>query len=263
MKQKVLIIKHDSKSTNDVKKILEDKKNVELIGTINDGDKAYDAIRKNKPAVVICDLMLPNKDGLEVIEEVDQMGVNIKFLVKANTSQIKFIENVYKDKYKNVLLDLVDEEIKEFNYEKEIEVLGACKKRGLEIYRKEESNEELNTKLEYTVTSIIHEFGIPAHIKGYQYLRSSIIMSVKDMDILNSVTKQLYPAIAKEQGTTPSRVERAIRHAIEVAWERGNMDMINELFGYCFAQGREKPTNSEFIALVADKIRLEYRIKSA
>ena len=88
-------------------------------------------------------------------------------------------------------------------------------------------------------------------------------MSVKDMDILNSVTKQLYPAIAKEQGTTPSRVERAIRHAIEVAWERGNMDMINELFGYCFAQGREKPTNSEFIALVADKIRLEYRIKSA
>ena len=116
-------------------------------------------------------------------------------------------------------------------------------------------------RLEIIVTNIIHEIGVPAHIKGYQYLRDSIIMSVNNMDILNSITKQLYPTIAKMHETTPSRVERAIRHAIEVAWNRGKMDTINELFGYSIQAGKGKPTNSEFIALIADKIRLEYKGK--
>jgi two-component system response regulator (stage 0 sporulation protein A) len=111
--------------------------------------------------------------------------------------------------------------------------------------------------LEAVITDIIHEIGVPAHIKGYQYLRSAILMAVTDMDILNSITKQLYPSIAEEYNTTPSRVERAIRHAIEVAWGRGKMDTINELFGYTINAGKGKPTNSEFIALIADKIRLD------
>ena len=111
------------------------------------------------------------------------------------------------------------------------------------------------------MTNIIHEIGVPAHIKGYQYLRDSIIMSVNNMDILNSITKQLYPTIAKMHETTPSRVERAIRHAIEVAWNRGKMDTINELFGYGIQAGKGKPTNSEFIALIAVIIRLEYKGK--
>lgn len=115
------------------------------------------------------------------------------------------------------------------------------------------------TMLEAVVTDIIHEIGVPAHIKGYQYLRSAILMAVHDMDILNSITKQLYPSIAEEYGTTASRVERAIRHAIEVAWGRGSMDTINELFGYTIHAGKGKPTNSEFIALIADKIRLDNR----
>ena len=110
---------------------------------------------------------------------------------------------------------------------------------------------------------VIHEVGVPAHIKGYQYLRSSILMAVQDMDILDSITKQLYPSIAKAYATTPSRVERAIRHAIEVAWSRGNSDTMHELFGYTLQQGKLKPTNSEFIALIADKIRLESKMKSA
>ena len=117
--------------------------------------------------------------------------------------------------------------------------------------------------LETQVTDIIHEIGVPAHIKGYQYLRSSILMAVQDMDILDSITKQLYPSIAKTYNTTPSRVERAIRHAIEVAWSRGNSDTMHELFGYTLQQGKLKPTNSEFIALIADKIRLESKVKSA
>lgn len=113
--------------------------------------------------------------------------------------------------------------------------------------------------LEADVTNIIHEIGVPAHIKGYQYLRDAIILSVNDMEMLNSITKILYPTIAKKHQTTPSRVERAIRHAIEVAWSRGKMDTIDELFGYTVSTGKGKPTNSEFIALIADKIRLEYK----
>ena len=114
--------------------------------------------------------------------------------------------------------------------------------------------------LETQVTSVIHEIGVPAHIKGYQYLRDAIIMVINDMDILNSITKQLYPNIAKQYNTTPSRVERAIRHAIEVAWSRGKMDTIDMLFGYTVNNGKGKPTNSEFIALIADRLRLEMQV---
>lgn len=113
--------------------------------------------------------------------------------------------------------------------------------------------------LQEKVTEIIHEVGVPAHIKGYQYLREAIIMSVEDMDMLNSITKILYPSIAKKFATTPSRVERAIRHAIEVAWSRGRMDTIDEMFGYTINCRKGKPTNSEFIALVTDRIRLQMK----
>ena len=123
----------------------------------------------------------------------------------------------------------------------------------------ESKREYMERNLETDVTNIIHEIGVPAHIKGYQYLRDSIMMSVNDMEMLNSITKILYPTIAKMHQTTPSRVERAIRHAIEVAWSRGKMDTIDELFGYTVNGGKGKPTNSEFIALIADKVRLEYK----
>lgn len=113
--------------------------------------------------------------------------------------------------------------------------------------------------LEKDVTDMIHEIGVPAHIKGYQYLREAIMMSVEDNEMLNSITKILYPSIAKKYQTTPSRVERAIRHAIEVAWSRGKMETLDSLFGYTINIGKGKPTNSEFIALIADKIRLHYR----
>ena len=113
--------------------------------------------------------------------------------------------------------------------------------------------------LEKDVTDIIHEIGVPAHIKGYQYLREAIMLSVEDNEMLSAVTKILYPAIAKKYHTTSSRVERAIRHAIEVAWNRGNMDILDSMFGYTINVGKGKPTNSEFIALIADRIRLQYR----
>ena len=115
--------------------------------------------------------------------------------------------------------------------------------------------------LEGEVTDMIHEVGVPAHIKGYHYLRDAILMVIEDPDMLNSITKILYPTIAKRNQTTPSRVERAIRHAIEVAWSRGNMDIINTLFSYTVSTGKGKPTNSEFIALIADKIRLQNKLR--
>ncbi len=123
----------------------------------------------------------------------------------------------------------------------------------------ENKREYIERNLESDVTNIIHEVGVPAHIKGYQFLRDAIIMAINDMEILNSITKVLYPTIAMKNNTTPSRVERAIRHAIEVAWNRGKMDTIDALFGYTINNGKGKPTNSEFIALIADKIRLEYK----
>ena len=120
--------------------------------------------------------------------------------------------------------------------------------------------EEKNFDLEQDVTDMIHEIGVPAHIKGYQYLREAIMMSVNDSEMMGSITKILYPTIAKKYQTTSSRVERAIRHAIEVAWSRGKMDVIQELFGYTIHAGKGKPTNSEFIALIADKLRLDYEL---
>ncbi len=123
----------------------------------------------------------------------------------------------------------------------------------------EERREQKEKNLEKDVTEMIHEIGVPAHIKGYQYLREAIMMSVEDTEMLGSVTKILYPTIAKKFQTTPSRVERAIRHAIEVAWSRGKMETLDALFGYTINTGKGKPTNSEFVALIADKIRLSYR----
>ncbi|MBE5874122.1 MAG: sporulation transcription factor Spo0A [Lachnospiraceae bacterium] len=128
-----------------------------------------------------------------------------------------------------------------------------------EVEKKEQKKVEVVRDLEQDVTNMIHEIGVPAHIKGYQYLREAIMMSVTDSTMISSITKILYPTIAKRFQTTPSRVERAIRHAIEVAWSRGRMETLDSLFGYTIDTGKGKPTNSEFIALIADKIRLSYR----
>ena len=117
-----------------------------------------------------------------------------------------------------------------------------------------------NSTLEMRVTDIIHQIGVPAHIKGYQYLRDAILLSIEDDEIINAVTKRLYPSVAKMHNTTSSRVERAIRHAIEVAWDRGDVDVLNSYFGYTIHNGRGKPTNSEFIAMIADKFRLQLKI---
>lgn len=148
-----------------------------------------------------------------------------------------------------------------------ITVPGAAKReKGIETLKTETESTaggEKERDLERDVTEMIHEIGVPAHIKGYQYLREAIMMSIEDVEMLGSITKILYPTIAKKFQTTPSRVERAIRHAIEVAWSRGKMETLDNLFGYTINTGKGKPTNSEFIALIADKMRLQYRKTNA
>lgn len=261
MKTKVLIVKHDTKGVNEIRKVLMNAKNIEICGTVTDGSMAVASIKNNKPSIVIIDLLLPNFDGLAVIETTNDLEIFCKFIVKANKSQIKFIQNAYESKLSNVFVDIIDEDKNDFDYIKEISVISKNNRKGLTVYENKNVIDE--NELEMMVTDIIHEIGVPAHIKGYQYLRSSIIMVVNDMDILSSVTKQLYPEIAKQHKTTASRVERAIRHAIEVAWGRGKIDTISELFGYSYGGDSGKPTNSEFIALIADKIRLNVKTKIA
>lgn len=264
MKTKTLILKRDAKSAREVKQRIEANNNIEVCDVLCDGDQAVTSIKKYNPNVIVLDLLLPNKDGIAVLEDVNGLGNRgYKFILKGNAAQLSFVEATCKGKLNNIFVNMIDDEMKDVNICEEIINTGKSKAKDVRIFREEAPSEESQNQLEVMVTDIIHEIGVPAHIKGYQYLRSSIMMAVNDMDVLNSITKQLYPTIAKEHGTTPSRVERAIRHAIEVAWGRGKTDTINELFGYAIHAGREKPTNGEFIALIADKIRLENKMKSA
>ncbi len=170
--------------------------------------------------------------------------------------QLNLVTTQDNDKMFQMLSDLLHEE-KEFQIM--INVPGGKKSQAVVKAYQETAENIKEHDLEKDVTDIIHEIGVPAHIKGYQYLREAIMMSVNDTEMLSSITKILYPTIAKKFQTTPSRVERAIRHAIEVAWSRGKMETLDAMFGYTINTGKGKPTNSEFVALIADKIRLQYR----
>ena len=172
--------------------------------------------------------------------------------------QLNVMTTQDNDKMFKMLSDLLHEE-KEFQIM--ITVPGGKKSQASVKAYQEALKPEAEHDLEKDVTDMIHEIGVPAHIKGYQYLREAIMISVSDVEMLNSITKILYPTIAKKFQTTPSRVERAIRHAIEIAWYRGNVECIDEIFGYTISADKAKPTNSEFIAMIADKILLEHKMK--
>ena len=213
-----------------------------LIGMAKDGEEACHLIKEKEPDVVLLDIIMPKLDGLAVL---DRIRADHTLKNRPTFLMISGIRNIVLDRIKTL-------NRRKNKVRKEIG-------RPVEMEKKPEKY-SLQT-LEEDVTEIIHEVGVPAHIKGYQYLREAIIMSVTNMDMLNSITKILYPGIAKKFDTTPSRVERAIRHAIEVAWSRGKMDTLDDLFGYTISNGKGKPTNSEFIALITDKIRLQMKSK--
>lgn len=234
-----------------------------VVGTAKDGEEAYEMIKTKEPDVVLLDIVMPKLDGLGVIDKVNKdktLKKHPNFIMVSAIGQEKVTEDAFRLGADYYIMKPFDKDII-VNRIKMVKNHGSKKTNEIRRVNPYESTEDFALRnLEGDVTNIIHEIGVPAHIKGYQYLREAIVMSVNDIEMLNSITKILYPTIAKKYQTTSSRVERAIRHAIEVAWSRGKMDTIDELFGYTIHNGKGKPTNSEFIALIADKIRLEYRM---
>lgn len=260
-KLNVLLVDDNPRITSMIENILEEDGEIHIAGVASDGIEALEMIEETHPDLVLLDLIMPKLDGLGVLERLQQKEESRPdVIVVSGISQERVTDTAFRLGAAYYLLKPFDKEM----------ILSHVQKfkpgaRAKLIATGEESrrNEELaKYNLESDVTNIIHEIGVPAHIKGYQYLRDAIMMSVDDSEMLNSITKILYPSIAKQHGTTPSRVERAIRHAIEVAWSRGKVDTIDELFGYTVHNGKGKPTNSEFVALIADKIRLEQKIKT-
>ena len=229
-----------------VRKIIDETEEFTVVGSVGDGTEALRLAEQEAPDLILMDVVLPGLDGFGVLKSLREQEGEMPpvILISAFCSDRVVSEAVElgaayfltKPVEQNALLD-----------------------RMRSVFNREAPAEEHSTALKNLVTSVIHEIGVPAHIKGYQYLREAIMIAVKDMEVINAVTKVLYPEVAKRFNTTPSRVERAIRHAIEVAWDRGDLETLQKYFGYTVSNSKGKPTNSEFIAMIADRLVLEQR----
>ena len=217
------------------------------------GLTVYEAVMAESPDVVIVDAVMPSLDAIELIKRVKAgAGKKPYFIVTAAYLNDFLEQQVMQAGASYYMMRPYDTEVLAGRIKALFDIDG-------DIGENMSASSARRPNLEMIVTDIIHRIGVPAHIKGYHYLREAIILSVGDKEMLESVTKLLYPAVAKHFSTTPSRVERAIRHAIEIAWDRGDLDVLNSFFGYTISTGKGKPTNSEFIALITDKICLKYR----
>jgi two-component system response regulator (stage 0 sporulation protein A) len=234
--------------------VIQGEKDMELCGIAHNGLEVLDLVERVSPQVLILDIIMPHLDGIGVLERLNQMDRNRKpkVIILTAFGQEAITQRVVElgaDYYilKPFDLDVLIQRIRELGQRSPGQTFPG-KRDG-----------KSGQSLEMEVTNIIHELGIPAHIKGYLYLREAILLVTERVELLGGVTKELYPLVAQKFGTTPSRVERAIRHAIEVAWSRGNIDAIHRFFGYTVDYERGKPTNSEFIAMVADRLRMELK----
>lgn len=260
-KYKILIADDDEMFAKSLRAALKSAERVESVELVTDGLDAVNMIKLAQPDVVVMNVKLANLDGIGVLERI---APNLKedspaFIMVSSMPGEKLAANcialgaeyyMQKPIDINALMNRIDmfaqsgmPEVEDLSNLSELHIVKKSKKPDVEML----------------VTDIIHEVGIPAHIKGYQYLRFAIIMAVNNLEVINSITKELYPTVAKEFATTPSRVERAIRHAIEVAWDRGDTEVLTSFFGYTVATSKGKPTNSEFIAMIADRLRLQMR----
>ena len=234
---------------------------MEVVGTASDGQEALERAAELKPDLILLELVLPKLDGLEVLRRLPDKGAACHVIVLSgfvNGKVIAECSDCGADYFipKPCDIESLISRIRQLNFD-----LPRTPGVGVDFRRSAEAA-RTDADLEAIVTDIIHEIGVPAHIKGYQYLREAIILTIKDMDMINAVTKVLYPEVAKRFGTTPSRVERsrverAIRHAIEVAWDRGDVETLQKFFGYTVSGIKGKPTNSEFIAMIADNLSLK------
>ena len=269
-KIKVLVSDDNQDFAKTLVNYLSKDEDLEVVGVARDGQEAYDKILQTKPDVALLDIIMPHVDGLGVLEKLNSADVEKKpmCIILSAVGQDKITQRAIElgAQYyivKPFDISILIKRIKELKYYQPLQnkssIIGReIKSQYIDISPANKRSEE---NIEALVTNVIHEIGVPAHIKGYQYLREAIIMVVSNIDMINQITKQLYPEIAEKYHTTPSRVERAIRHAIEVAWGRGQQETVEQIFGYTVSAAKGKPTNSEFIAMIADKLRLE--LKSA
>ena len=252
-KVKVLIADDDRRYANSLGEYFKTTEDIVPCGCAYDGEEAMGMIEETDPDAVLLDIILPRLDGIGVLRRLSAVKKRPMVIVNSAASMngIFDVAARYGASY-FLMKPQSDESVSDV-------IRDMC---GMAKANAVNPNTKLmieTADLETKVTEYIHELGVPAHIKGYHYLRTAIIMVVKDMDLLNYITKELYPEIAKAYQTTSSRVERAIRHSIEVAWTRGKPQTMNEVFGYTINTGKGKPTNSEFIAMVADRIRLNIK----
>ena len=254
----VLIADDNKEFCNILNDYLLSQRDIVVTGIAKDGLEALKLIEEKQPDLVVLDIIMPHLDGLGVLERINSLGLE-------KTPRVIVLSAVGQDKITQRAITLGADYyvVKPFD-------MDVFTERIRQMFNSTISEEPTNSKptisvvegskREVEITSIIHEIGVPAHIKGYMYLREAITMVVNDMELLSAITKELYPSIAKKYNTTASRVERAIRHAIEVAWGRGQIDAINKIFGHTIHNDKGKPTNSEFIAMVADKLRLKNKV---
>ena len=215
----------------------------DVVGSAGDGAEAWKMIERERPQLVITDVILPELDGFALLDRMAKLPARPKTIM---------VSAFYREQ---MVMQAMEQGAAYF-MAKPCEA-GSLLERMRQAVRNGETEEESPVALERLVTSIIHEVGVPAHIKGYQYVREAIILAVQDMDVINAVTKVLYPEVARRYNTTPSRVERAVRHAIETAWDRGDLETLQRYFGYTVSGVKGKPTNSEFISMIADRLRLQ------
>jgi len=255
----VCIVDDNRELVHIMEEYFNDQIDIEVIGTSYNGRECLTMLEELHPDILILDIIMPHVDGLTVLQTLQESGRNKNMNVIMLTAFGQ--EDVMRKAVNYGVSYFI---LKPFDLENLVAKIR-------EIYSITYGNDKIvdtqkplrkEKDIESTITSIMHDIGVPAHIKGYLYLREAISMVYNDIELLGSITKILYPEIAKKYKTTSSRVERAIRHAIEVAWNRGNIDSITELFGYTVNVSKSKPTNSEFIAMVADKLRLQYKVES-
>ena len=227
------------------------QEDMECVGEATDGPGALEKCREGNVDVLVMELVLPRLDGLGLLRRLQELEESPTVLVVTGFVTAQVIRESAEQGAAYFLSKPCDMD------ELLLHIRQLSRKRSSTVRRLPEESDEDSAELESRITEILHEIGVPAHIKGYQYLREAIMLTVEDMDVINAVTKVLYPEVARKFGTTPSRVERAIRHAIEVAWDRGDVETLQRFFGYTVSGIKGKPTNSEFIAMIADHLALK------
>lgn len=262
----VYLVDDSMEMIHSMKEALTKSDGYQVIGSATNGEQCVNELRGKHLDVLVLDLIMPKKDGISVLHDLKKNHIQVDYIICTTP----FVNDLIVAGVQNYSIDYIL--MKPFEIEQLCDklnfIVGYTHKEHLsrnmvKVNLDDDEKERLQKlELESEITELLHEIGIPAHIKGYMYLRTAILETYLNVDFLGQITKVLYPEIAKKYATTASRVERAIRHAIEVAWNRGNIDAIDDIFGYTISASKAKPTNSEFIVMISDKLRLEHRLRN-